>query len=86
MPQDSLQKLYKAGSEHYDLGDYDTFAKKMQNAESRQKFYNAMSEHYDLGDYNTFEGKLNLSPTIGEAVAGRIAPTTTRHLPQEKPH
>jgi hypothetical protein len=56
--QNSLQKLYAAGSEHYDLGDYDAFYNKMANPQSRQKFYQAISRHYDIGDYDTYDAKV----------------------------
>jgi hypothetical protein len=84
MPEEpTLQKVYKAGSEIYDLGDYDTFTKKMQDAATRQKVYNALSEHYDLGDFATFEGKVQLQPTpkvkeeigLGGALKERFKPT-----------
>ncbi|RJO60818.1 MAG: hypothetical protein C4542_08190 [Dehalococcoidia bacterium] len=55
----SIEKLYEAGSEKFDLGDFDTFYNKMGNPQSRQKFYAAMTKHYDLGEYDAFESKVN---------------------------
>ncbi len=54
----SIDRLYEAGSERYNLGDFDVFSQKMTNPQSRQKFYTALSEHYDLGDFETFTDKV----------------------------
>lgn len=74
MPQENLQKLYDTVSQTHDIGDYETFAKKMQNGDSRKKFYGAMSDTYDLGDFQTFESKVQLGPGLLEAVGKRVAP------------
>jgi len=55
---DSIQKLYEATTQHYDVGDYDSFSSKMSKPESRTKVYEALSQHYDLGDYETFNQKI----------------------------
>src|SRR5690606_10569781 len=72
-------KLYKAVSEKFDIGDFDTFSSKMKTKEDRLRFYNAVSERgFDLGDYDTYENRLgkqrevsgqgseNTSSTYGE--------------------
>lgn len=64
-----LEKLYKAVSERFDIGDYDSFSSKMQTTEDRLRFYNVVSERgFDLGDYNDYESRLGKSlevPAVG---------------------
>ena len=60
---DSLQKLYDAGSKHYDLGEFGVFQAKMQNADSRKKFYDTLSNNFDLGQYDEYESKILSFPT-----------------------
>lgn len=77
MPQESLQKLYDTVSQMHDIGDFETFTKKMQDADSRQKFYGAVSATYDLGDFATFEGKVQVEqkPGLLEAIQQRLTPS-----------
>ena len=60
MPPESRKKLYDAVSTKFDIGSFDEFNKKMDDAASRKKFYDSVSNDFDLGDFNTFEGKISL--------------------------
>ena len=60
----SREKLYNNVSNYLDIGDWETFNKKMDNPESRQKFYNASSQYVDLGEWEEFDRKIsNIKPT-----------------------
>jgi hypothetical protein len=59
MDEKELEALYKAMSEKFDIGEYDTFKTRMQTPDDRKKFYNAIGEQgFDLGDYNEYEKRL----------------------------
>ena len=58
MNEENLKKLYDAGSEHYDLDEFQVFKTKMSDPETRQKYYNSLSEHYEMDDYETYESKI----------------------------
>lgn len=53
--QTNRKKLYTNLSQEYDLGDYESFCKDLDDADKRRKLYDAVSEDYELGDYNTYE-------------------------------
>lgn len=55
---DSRKKLYSALSNKYDLGSYEEFNSKMNNADSRKKLFNSVSKDFDLGSYSEFESKI----------------------------
>jgi len=62
---EELQKLYNALSNDYDLGDFNSFASRMQTPEQRKRFYDAISnEGLDLGDYNEYENRLKKKDTV----------------------
>ena len=75
MPEKNLQYLYDTVSQTHDVGDYETFAKKMQSEKNRRFFYDTFSENYDLGDFSAFENRLFPKMGLGEAVVERIKPT-----------
>ena len=62
----SRKKLYDALSTEFDLGDEQTFMKKMDSPESRRKLYDAVSDKFDLGDYDTFESKVGNAVAVGQ--------------------
>jgi hypothetical protein len=73
MPPESRKKLYDAVSIKFDIGSFDEFNKKMDDAASRKKFYDSVSNDFDLGDFNTFEGKISLkkkAQSVASATGG----------------
>jgi hypothetical protein len=73
MPPESRKKLYDAVSTKFDIGSFDEFNKKMDDAASRKKFYDSVSNDFDLGDFNTFEGKISLkkkAQSVASATGG----------------
>ncbi|MGN6440200.1 MAG: hypothetical protein ACTHMM_26980 [Agriterribacter sp.] len=60
MDEKELERLYKAMSEKFDVGDYQTFQSRMQTTDDRKRFYDAVStKGIDLGEYKTFESRLS---------------------------
>lgn len=71
---DELEKLYKAVSAQFDIGDFETFKSKMTTPDQRRSFYDKVgAQGFDLGDYNTYESRLG-KPT--EVSAQGSAPTS----------
>ncbi len=80
MPEPNLQKLYgfitgtKFDAGKLDIGDYDTFRLKMQQADSRQKLYDFLSrqtierKRADFGTFEEFDSKVKLVPYSEPAV------------------
>lgn len=59
MDEKELEALYKAMSDKFDVGNYDTFKSKMQTPDDRKRFYDAVGDQgFDLGDYNEYEKRL----------------------------
>ena len=58
MNEETLRKLYDAGSEHYTMEEFQVFKTKMSEPEIRQKYYNILSEHYEMVDYETYESEI----------------------------
>ncbi len=91
MDEKELERLYKAMSQQFDIGDYNTFKTKMQTTDDRKRFYDAVSnEGFDVGDYNEYEGRLaglkkketssnasKLGSLIGGAVGKSKAPSAS---------
>lgn len=51
--------LYDALSDKYDLGDFETFSKKMDDEDKRRILYDALtSDNYDLGSWKEFNDKI----------------------------
>jgi len=65
---DPRSRLYKALSGKFDLGSYEEFNSKMNNADSRKKLYSAVSKDFDLGSYQEFEGKVK-KKEVSEPIA-----------------
>lgn len=91
MPKESLLKLYDGVSEHFNIGDYDTFVEKMQHPESRKKFYDQVSQHLNIGSFEIFEAKVStrspsLDPTtiFPDDLSGDVPQYSLRAAP-EKP-
>ncbi len=63
MANEDRRKLFNAISEAgYDIGLYDEFDKRMNNAEDRNKFFQAVNEAgYDIGDQEEFERRISPS-------------------------
>src|SRR5690606_13213075 len=73
-----LEKLYKAVSEKFDIGDFDTFSSKMKTKEDRLRFYNAVSERgFDLGDYDTYENRLGKQSEVSGQGSENTSQTST---------
>ena len=58
MIEANLKKLYDNVSAKFDIGDYDTFKKKMQTREGRKRFFDKVSEKYNIGTFEAMEIKL----------------------------
>lgn len=63
MANEDRRRLFNAISEAgYDIGLYDEFDKRMNNAEDRKKFFQAVNEAgYDIGDQEEFERRISPS-------------------------
>ena len=63
MANEDRLKLFKAiNKAGYDIGSYDDFDKRMNNADDRQKFYTAVNEAgYDIGSQEDFERRISPS-------------------------
>ncbi len=63
MANDQRRKLYNAINQAgYDIGDYDEFDKRMNNAADRQKFFQAVNDAgYDIGSQEEFERRISPS-------------------------
>jgi hypothetical protein len=60
MPEEILKKVYEGGSKYYDLDDYDTFKRKMQDPAIRRKVYDGLSQYYQLDDFAKFETDIGI--------------------------
>lgn len=60
MANETRKKLYTAvNNAGFDIGDYNDFDKRMNNAEDRKKFYDAVNDAgFDIGDYNDYERRI----------------------------
>lgn len=63
MANENRRKLYNAIIQAgYDIGDYDEFDKRMNNAADRQKFFQAVNDAgYDIGSQEEFERRISPS-------------------------
>ena len=63
MANENRRKLYNAINQAgYDIGDYDEFDKRMNNAADRQKFFQAVNDAgYDIGSQEEFERRISPS-------------------------
>ena len=71
---DKRQALYNSLSNDFELGDFDTFSKKLNDGEKRRALYDAASQQYDLGTFDEFEQKVYIDQSP-EAIAKRVANT-----------
>jgi hypothetical protein len=53
-----LKKLYDRVSAKYDIGNYESFKKKMQTPEGRKRFHTKVSQKFDIGTFESMEIKL----------------------------
>jgi peptidoglycan hydrolase-like protein with peptidoglycan-binding domain len=53
-----LKKLYDKVSAKYDIGNYESFKKKMQTPEGRKRFHTKVSQKFDIGTFESMEIKL----------------------------
>lgn len=65
-PEDHIRKLYDALSKEYNLGDYNTFTKQIQDPALRRKAYDTISKKYNVGTFEEYETKLGFSPNKPE--------------------
>ena len=76
--QSLFNAIYNAG---FDIGEYEDFNRRMDNADDRRKFYDAVSNAgYDIGDFDEFERRM-----IGEAPATNAAAVNTGTKPATQP-
>ena len=60
MSLNSQQRLYDQVSEYYDIGDFETFSKKMQDPNSRKSLYNQLVDlNFELPSYEEYELKIS---------------------------
>ena len=62
MANGSLDSLYQAVSNQFDIGTFEDFSAKMQTPDDRKSFFDAVSMQFDIGDYEEFESKLTVDP------------------------
>ena len=55
----SRQKLYDSVSQYLDIGDFDTFNTKMNDADSRKRFHDAVSQYVEMPSFDEFESKIS---------------------------
>lgn len=60
MPQDNFRKLYDNVKQAYDLPDFDTFKKDMENEDNLRKFHTNLEKEYELPDFDTFKSDMGL--------------------------
>lgn len=58
MIEANLKKIYDNVNAKFDIGDYDTFKKKMQTREGRKRFFDKVSVKYNIGTFKSMEIKL----------------------------
>jgi hypothetical protein len=80
MNGDNLRRLYDNVSKEYELPDYDTFVKDMQDENNLKKFYSAVSSDYELPDYDTFVSDMELKKK--EPTGGLPFQKTSANAPQ----
>ena len=73
MPNEKLKKLYEVVGKDYNLPDYNTFEKGLQDTSKRRKFYDLVGQKYELPEYDKFNSSL-----FGEAV---VATTQSQEIP-----
>lgn len=56
-----IRELYDALSDDYNLGDYESFTKKIKDSAMRRKAYDTISKKYNIGTYEEYERKLGFS-------------------------
>lgn len=56
--QDNKRLLYQALNIDYDMGDFETFSKDVEDPVKRRRLYDEISDEYELGDYETFSRQL----------------------------
>lgn len=60
MDEKQLEQLYKAVSQRFDIGDYNSFKTRMATANDRKRFYDAVGgKGFDLGEYDMYESRLS---------------------------
>jgi hypothetical protein len=72
-PPSKKRILYDAVSKKYDLGTFEDFDKKLQDANKRKAFYEGVGAEYELGSYDDFEIKIGVKKKDG----GNAAPPPT---------
>jgi len=80
MNGDNLRRLYDNVSKEYELPDYDTFVKDMQDENNLKKFYSSVSSDYELPDYDTFVSDMELKKK--EPTGGLPLQNTSANAPQ----
>lgn len=60
MPQDNFRKLYDNVKQAYDLPDFNTFKKDMENEDNLRKFHTNLEKEYELPDFDTFKSDMGL--------------------------
>jgi hypothetical protein len=74
---ESRVELWQGISKYYDIGDFETFNRKMDIPASRRRFYDQVSQGLDIGTFEEFEAKI--APhirTVQTQEQGLFVPTT----------
>ena len=60
MDIDKLKKAYESALTHYNLPDFETFMKDMEDEEKQAKFLESLAKHYSVPDLETFQSDMGL--------------------------
>ena len=60
MDIDKLKKAYESALTHYNLPDFETFLKDMEDEEKQAKFLESLAKHYSVPDFETFQSDMGL--------------------------
>lgn len=93
MPNNDLQLLYKAASQKFNVGSYESFKTNMGDTTKRKAFYNAAVKKFNLGPYEHFTSKVDSAlngqqngqvQKVEEAVSPEKLTTTQKEPPAIK--
>jgi hypothetical protein len=60
MNDEQLKKAYQSATKYYNLPDFETFKKDMQDENNLKRFRDNLSKHYNVPDFNTFKSDMGI--------------------------
>ena len=60
MNDEQLKKAYQSATKYYNLPDFETFKKDMQDENNLKRFRDNLSKHYNVPDFNTFKSDMGV--------------------------